>query len=194
MAYVIARVKKLKRANIAGSAAHTSRQRETLNDDPNQQNIRFIGNTDQQEKLEDLVLAKIGQYEQKQKICTDAVYCVEILLTASPSYFQLLDPTAAGCYQEERLADWLEATQQWLENEYGDCALHTAEGSNRIVRAELHLDEVTPHIHAYFVPLDENGQLRCNPFFDGQQKMQDFQESYFAAVRAAPGVRAWYSR
>ena len=62
MAYAIARVKKLKRANIAGSASHTSRQQETLNADPNQQNIRFIGNTDREEKLEDLVLAKIGQY------------------------------------------------------------------------------------------------------------------------------------
>ncbi|MGM3305126.1 MobV family relaxase [Anabaena sp. WFMT] len=182
MAYAIARVKKLKRANIAGSAAHTSRQRETLNADPNQQNIRFIGNVDREEKLEDLVLARIGQYEQKRKIRTDAVYCVEILLTASPSYFRPLDPTAAGYYQEERLADWLEATQRWLEKEYGDCAPRTAEG-NRIVRAELHLDEVTPHIHAYFVPLDENGQLRCNHFFDGRQKMRDFQESYFASVQ-----------
>ncbi|MTJ47002.1 plasmid recombination protein [Dolichospermum sp. UHCC 0259] len=204
MAYAIARVKKLKRANIAGSAAHTSRQRETLNADPNQQNIRFIGNVDREEKLEDLVLAKIGQYEQKRKIRTDAIYCVEILLTASPSYFRPLDPTAAGYYQEERLADWLEATQQWLENEYGDCVPRSAVGNstnsrvqasgehlsgkssavgNRIVRAELHLDEVTPHIHAYFVPLDENGQLRCNHFFDGRQKMRDFQESYFASVQ-----------
>ncbi|MBD2134278.1 plasmid recombination protein [Sphaerospermopsis sp. FACHB-1094] len=213
MAYAIARVKKLKRANIAGSAAHTSRQRETPNADPAKQNIRFIGNTDREEKLEDLVLAKIGQYEQKRKIRTDAVYCVEILLTASPSYFRPLDPSAAGYYEEERLADWLSATQQWLEKEYsdcansstqasgthlngnsssvGDCALHTAEGNHsphravgdRIVRAELHLDEVTPHIHAYFVPLDENGQLRCNHFFDGRQKMRDFQESYFAAVQ-----------
>ncbi|MBD2421856.1 plasmid recombination protein [Anabaena cylindrica FACHB-243] len=171
--YAIARVKKLKRANIAGSAAHTSRQRETLNADPNQKNIRFIGNVDREEKLEDLVLAKIGQYEQKRKIRTDAVYCVEILLTASPSYFRPLDPTAAGYYQEERLADWLEGTHQWLNEQYSD----------RIVRAELHLDEVTPHIHAYFVPLDENGQLRCNHFFDGRQKMRDFQESYFASVQ-----------
>ena len=99
MAYAIARVKKLKRANIAGSAAHTSRQQETLNADPNQQNIRFIGNTDREEKLEDLVLANIGQYEQKRKIRTDAVYCVEILLTASPSYFRPLDPTAAVSFQ-----------------------------------------------------------------------------------------------
>ncbi|MBD2296822.1 plasmid recombination protein [Anabaena sphaerica FACHB-251] len=182
MAYAIARVKKLKRANIAGSAAHTSRQRETPNADPAKQNIRFIGNTDREEKLEDLVLAKIGQYEQKRKIRTDAVYCVEILLTASPSYFRPLDPSAAGYYEEERLADWLSATQQWLEKEYGDCAERTAVG-DRIVRAELHLDEVTPHIHAYFVPLDENGQLRCNHFFDGRQKMRDFQESYFAAVQ-----------
>ncbi|MBD2535025.1 hypothetical protein H6G97_38630 [Nostoc flagelliforme FACHB-838] len=30
MAYAIARIKKLKRSNLAGSEAHTARQRETL--------------------------------------------------------------------------------------------------------------------------------------------------------------------
>ena len=55
-------------------------------------------------------------------------------------------------------------------------------GDDRVVRAELHLDEMTPHIHAYFVPLDEKGQLRCNHFFNGQQKMRAFQDSYYDAV------------
>jgi len=52
-----------------------------------------------------------------------------------------------------------------------------------IVRAELHLDEMTPHIHAYFVPLDDRGQLRCNHFFDGREKMREFQDSYYAAMQ-----------
>ena len=29
--------------------------------------------------------------------------------------------------------------------------------SQKIVRAELHLDESTSHIHVYLVPLDERG-------------------------------------
>lgn len=173
MAYAIARLAKLKKANLAGSADHTARTRPTPNADPTKQNIRFIGNTDPLEKLEDLVLALIKQYTQKRKIRPDAVYCVELLLTASPSYFRPDDPTNGGYYEEDRLRDWSYAVQQWLGEEYGD----------RIVRAELHLDEMTPHIHAYFVPLDDRGQLRCNHFFDGRQKMREFQDSHYAAMQ-----------
>ncbi|MCC5618619.1 plasmid recombination protein [Nostoc sp. CHAB 5836] len=173
MAYAIARLKKLKRSSIAGSGSHTSRERETPNADPSQENIRFIGSNNAEERLEDLVLAKIAEHEQKRKIRTDGVYCVEFLLSASPSYFRPDRPTQFGYYEPQKLDDWLEATHQWLADEYGE----------RIVRAELHLDEATPHIHAYFVPLDDQGQLRCNHFFDGRQKIRSFQDSYYDTMR-----------
>lgn len=173
MSYAIARLKKLKRGNISGSASHTARERETPNADPTQKNIRFIGSLNPEERLEDLVLAKIAEHEQKRKIRTDAVYCVELLLSASPSYFRPDCPTNAGYYEQQKLDDWVEATHQWLADEYG----------SRIVRAELHLDEATPHIHAYFVPLDDEGQLRCNHFFDGRQKIHEFQDSYYQTMR-----------
>ncbi|MBH8573560.1 plasmid recombination protein [Nostocaceae cyanobacterium CENA369] len=173
MAYAIARLKKLKRGNISGSASHTARERETPNANPTQKNIRFIGSLDPEERLEDLVLAKIAEHEQKRKIRTDAVYCVELLLSASPSYFRPDCPTQAGYYEPQKLDDWVEATHQWLADEYG----------SRIVRAELHLDEATPHIHAYFVPIDDEGQLRCNHFFDGRQKIHAFQDSYYDTMR-----------
>lgn len=173
MAYAIARLKKLKRGNISGSASHTARERETPNADPTQKNIRFIGSLNPEERLEDLILAKIGDSEQKRKIRTDAVYCVELLLSASPNYFRPDCPTQAGYYEPQKLDNWVEATHQWLADGYG----------SRIVRAELHLDEATPHIHAYFVPLDDHGQLRCNHFFDGRQKIQQFQDSYYHTMR-----------
>ena len=89
-----------------------------------------------------------------------------------PNIFVPLTPTNGGYYEFEQLQSWLEASQQWLKSQYDD----------RVVRAELHLDEMTPHIHAYFVPLDEKGQLRCNHFFNGRSKMRAFQDSYHDAV------------
>ncbi len=172
MPYAIARTKKLKLHNIAGSETHTARMRETPNASQELENIRLIGSTDPNERLQDSVLAKIGQYEQKRKIRTDAVYCVEILLTASPQYYRPDDPTRAGYWDEDKLNAWVEPNVKWLQENYGD----------RIVRAELHLDEATPHLHAYLVPLDDKGQLRCNHFFDGRQKMQQFQDSYHTAM------------
>jgi len=172
MAYAIARVAKLKKANLGGSGAHTSRSKDTPNADPTKQNVRFIGDINSRENLERIVLNKINQHKQKRKIRTDAVYCVEILLTASPEYFRPQDPTNGGYYEEDKVTTWLEASKKWLIEQYDD----------RVVRAELHLDEMTPHIHAYFVPLDEKGQLRCNHFFNGRQKMRAFQDSYYDAV------------
>ncbi|MBE9210580.1 plasmid recombination protein [Nostoc sp. LEGE 06077] len=170
MAYAIARIKKLKRSSLGGSEAHTARQRETPNADRNKHNIRFIGNQNSDETLDSLVIQKIG--EQKRKIRPDAVYAVEILLTASPEYFRPDCPSQAGYYEADKVQAWLTASKKWLEENYGD----------RIVRAELHLDEATPHIHAYFVPLDEQRQLRAKHFFDGRQKMRQFQDSYSAAT------------
>ncbi|MDY6900198.1 MAG: plasmid recombination protein, partial [Cyanobacteriota bacterium] len=113
MAYAIARVAKLKKTNLGGSGAHTSRSRDTPNANPTKQNIRFIGDV-VEENLEQLVMKKIGQHKQKRKIRTDAVYCVEILLTASPEYFRPQDPTNGGYYEEEQLQSWLKASEQWL--------------------------------------------------------------------------------
>ncbi|BAZ18474.1 plasmid recombinant protein (plasmid) [Calothrix sp. NIES-4071] len=172
MPYAIARTKKLKKSNIAGSEAHSARLRITPNADSSKKNIRLIGAVDPTERLQDLVLDKIAEHTQKRKIRTDAVYCVELLLTASPTYFRPDDPTCAGYWDEENLNTWTETNLQWLQETYQD----------KIVRAELHLDEATPHIHAYLVPLDDKGQLRCNHYFDGRLKMQQFQDSYHAAM------------
>ena len=180
MGYEIARTKKLKRGNLSGSAAYVERERRTPNADSQKQNLTLI-DLDPEKKLDQLVLDTIGQHEQKRKIRTDAVYCVELLLTASPDYFRPEEPTRGGHYEQEKLTAWLESTQQWLSDQYG----------NRIVRAELHLDEMTPHVHAYMVPLDEKGQLRCNHFFNGRQKMRHFQDSYFEAVQHL-GRFAWH--
>ncbi len=175
MPYAIARIAKLKQANIAGSGMHVSRGRNTPNADRSklEDNQTLIHNDDRHLSLSEVVHNKIHSVEQQRKIRTDAVYAVEILLTASPEYFRPTDPSRYGDYQAAKLTDWTQATVTWLEREYGD----------KIVRAELHLDEATPHIHAYLVPTDENGQLNCKKIFGGRAKMFAFQDSYAAATK-----------
>ncbi|MCC0178523.1 plasmid recombination protein [Waterburya agarophytonicola K14] len=170
MPHAIARIAKLKSGNVGASEQHTKRERETLNADPKITNIRFIGQPDKSENrnLETIVRDRIGD----QTIRKNGVLCVEMLLTASPEYFRPNDPSKAGYYKPERLADFRTAVHSWLDNEYGD----------RIVRAELHLDESTPHVHAYLVPLDERGKLNCRGIFGGRQKLSQFQDSYANAL------------
>lgn len=154
---------------------HVSRTRVTPNADPAKlsENQTLIHNDDRDLPLSEVVYNKIHSVHQHRKIRTDAVYAVEILLTASPEYFRPDEPSKYGAYQADKLASWVAATKKWLGDEYGD----------RIVRAELHLDEATPHIHAYLVPVDAQGQLNCKKIFGGRAKMFAFQDSYAAATK-----------
>jgi hypothetical protein len=170
MPHAIARIAKLKSGSVGASGQHTRRARETPNANPEITNIRFIGQPDSPDlpSLETIVRERIGD----QTIRKNGVLCVEMLLTASPEYFRPDDPSKAGYYEPERLADFQQTVHSWLDKEYGD----------RIVRAELHLDESTPHVHAYLVPLDERGKLNCRGLFGGREKLSQFQDSYANAL------------
>ncbi len=78
-----------------------------------------------------------------------------------------------GSYDKQRLDDFVDAVVKWLDNSWGD----------RIVKAELHLDEMTPHIHAYLVPLDERGKLNCKALFGTRAKMYQLQDSFASSVK-----------
>jgi 5S rRNA maturation endonuclease (ribonuclease M5) len=191
MAYCICRIAKLKSGGaITASEQHTLRTRETLNADLSKENERFIGNHPIHSSipLEQEVFERIG--EQPKKIRSDAVLCVEMMLTASPEYFRPDDQGRAGKWNAEQLEQWKQANYQWLNETYGE----------KIVRAELHLDESTPHIHAYLVPLDQNNKLNCKSYFGGRQKLREFQDSYAEAMapldleRGIKGSRATYTQ
>ncbi len=188
MAYGICRIQKLKAGSVSGSALHTNRERYTPNADPEKQHIRIIGEPDSPKTpdLETLVRKRIGN----QTIRKNAVLAVEFLLTASPEYFRPDDPGRAGHYEPQRLEDFQHQACEWLINNYGE----------RIVRAELHLDEATPHIHAYLVPLDEKGKLNCRALFGGSRyRLSELQDSFAQAMtplgleRGIKGSRATHT-
>jgi hypothetical protein len=171
MAYGICRIQKLKAGSVGRSGKHTSRRYDTPNADPTRQHIRIIGQPDSPNipDLEILVRQHIGD----QTIRKNAVLAVEFLLTASPGYFRPDDPSRAGYYEPKHLEDFQQSACEWLANRYGD----------RIVRAELHLDESTPHIHAYMVPLDERGKLNCRALLGGSRyRLSELQDDFADAM------------
>ncbi|MEC4813359.1 MAG: MobV family relaxase [Scytonema sp. PMC 1069.18] len=179
--YAICRIQKIKswrQLNI--SARHNARERFTPNANPAIENVRLIGL--EREDLEALFKERIGN----QKIRSNAVLGVEMLLSASPEYFRPDNPTNGGTYIPQRVDDFAIACTEWLLESYGD----------RSVRADLHLDEITPHIHAYIVPLDHKGNLNCRSLFSGRQKLSQLQDSFARAVehlgieRGVKGSRA----
>ncbi|RCJ30620.1 mobilization protein [Nostoc punctiforme NIES-2108] len=195
VALAILRVEKLKSfGNIGGSEKHTARLQDTPNADTTKKNIRLIGIEDDS-PLEVLVKNKIAN-TTLHKPRKDAVLCSDIFLSASPEYFRPDDPSNAGEWDNPRMLDFVKASRSWLVNNYGD----------KCVRAELHLDEATPHIHAYVVPINEKTkQLSHKEMFGGNGraasiKLSKLQDSYAAALaplgieRGVKGSKATHTK
>ncbi|MGB3649639.1 MAG: MobV family relaxase [Rivularia sp. (in: cyanobacteria)] len=191
----IMRVGKLKSfGNVGGSEKHTARLQDTPNADPYKENIRLIG-SDNDPSLEEIVKAKIAD-NTKHKPRKDAVLCSEIFLSASPEYFRPDNPSKAGEWDDKLMWNFTNASTKWLQENFGE----------KCVRAELHLDESTPHIHAYIVPVnDKTKKLSHKEMFggDGRQasiKMSKLQDSYASCLahlgieRGVKGSKATHTK
>jgi Plasmid recombination enzyme len=167
----IFRMSKLKSfAAIAGAEHHNRRTRTTLNSDPDrlQENFVFLGDADR--PLVELAQEKIGA----QKIRKNAVLAIDVFVSASPEYFRPEAPAKAGEWQGDRVTAWLEANEIFLAQEFG---------VGRILRAECHLDESTPHIHAVVVPLTATGKLSYRQLYGGSRtQLSALQDRAWAAV------------
>ena len=77
------------------------------------------------------------QLRLPEKRRSDAVLCIEHLITASPTW---------SGWGTEKEHEFFENSKKWLEKQYG---------SKNVVAVSIHRDETTPHLIAYVVPLDE---------------------------------------
>jgi len=164
--YAVLRVAKLKTMGEIGALGkHNERTRDTPNADGErlQENVRLAGTgdwcADAQRRLDDA-----------PTIRSNAVLAMEHVMTASREFYQQGDEGA----QAARLAEWTERSMAWLRETYGD---------KNVVAAVLHRDEITPHIQALVVPIDERGRLNAHAFTDGRAMLARMQDSYAAAVR-----------
>ncbi len=162
MSYCILRVAKLQRANVASSASHNFRERPTHNADPlrTQSNISHGPQNTKQ-----LVEAMDKRLESVTKIRKNAVCVIEYLMTASPEFFQ-----AVNIQQRD---EYLESCEQWLIERHG---------SENIICCTRHLDETSPHICAYVVPITANGKLNASHWLDGRKKLSEMQTDFADSV------------
>lgn len=161
MAYAIARIAKLKGASVGASDRHVERQRTTPNADRTKQagNVHLIGDGTPLRELVDRMIEEHGGRPRR-----DSVECVELLLEASPGYFT----EGRDKINPERVPPFVEKAVEFLRERYGE----------NCIKAVLHMDETTPHIQAFIVPIDERGKLNCKHFFGTREKLREFQDAY----------------
>lgn len=170
MAYAIMRTKKLKSMGaIARSARHTFRSAPTPNADPTKTCLnRTVG-----AKGLDQVLAAI-ECTLPKKRRKDAVLAIEYLVTASPEAFRrhggALSDLGDGYFQD---------ALKWLQAKHGKA---------NVISATIHLDESTPHLVAYVVPMTADKRLSCREFLGGPEKLRAMQSDFHAKVGAKRGL------
>jgi len=160
--YAVLRIAKVKTmGHVAGLGLHVERERETRNADEARrtQNERLAGTGDWSADV-------ARRLADAPTIRTNAVLAIEHVMTASPEFF------AAG--DERRVAAWRDASMAWLRETYGE---------RNVVAAVLHRDELTPHIQALVVPIDDHGRLNARGFIGGDRgRLSALQDSYHEAV------------
>lgn len=135
--YAILRVEKLTTVgNIAASGEHTFRERHTPNADPaiTPQN-RGVGASSAAE-LVDAIRDRVAKATERAK---DPVLALEYMITATPEAF----PAHGGTLDAKR---YLNDALTWIRQRHG---------AANVVCAHIHLDERSPHLVAYVVPLVE---------------------------------------
>ena len=170
MAYAIIRAKKLKSMGaVSRSAQHTFRMQPTPNADPALTGRNRTVGAKGSDQVLDALMRTLPSKRRK-----DAVLAIEYLVTASPEAFKRhggrLDDMGDGYF-----ADAL----KWLK---------TRHGAANVLSATVHLDESTPHMVVYVVPMTADRRLSCRDFLGGPQKLRAMQASFHAEVGAHRGL------
>lgn len=100
----------------------------------------------------------------------DAVEVVELLLSASPEFFDSIESDRRKLAAHPTFKKWVQETVAWAKKELG----------KNVVDIALHLDENSPHFHVLFVPLVE-GRL-CAKEVTSRAEMVRRQSSYADAM------------
>ncbi|WP_068039716.1 MobV family relaxase [Psychrobacter sp. P11G5] len=159
MNYAILRTAKLKTmGNIGGSLAHNYRTIETPNADPNltPKNHHTVTSPE--------VVKQAIKDRLPEKRRSDAVLCIEYLITASPEW------EGWGKSQE---TDFFKRASLWLIGKHG---------AENIAGMSIHRDVSTPHLVAYVVPIDQKGKLNCKDFLGGRVKLNQMQTDFANTV------------
>lgn len=179
MNFAIMRAKKLKTmGSVAAALQHCYRERTTPNADENRtpKNQHLVARS----TSESMGLLRQRLPEKRRK---DAVLAVEYLMSASPEWWQ----TAT----KEQKKQFFVKSFGWLARKYGKA---------NILTASIHLDETTPHLSAFVVPLTADGRLSAKEFIGNRQKMSHDQTDFAQSLaelgleRGVKGSRAKHQR
>jgi len=167
-AYCILRAEKLTSfGSITGSAMHTFREIPTPNADASRTHLNKTFGAQDAAAVREAIKARLPAKRRK-----DAVLAIEYLVTASPEWFRTASTKQQNAY--------FGAAVRWLEARHGKA---------NIVCVNMQLDETSPHLVAYVVPLTKDGRLSAKDFLGGRKVLTQMQTEFAEQVGKPVGLR-----
>lgn len=166
--FAIIRTKKLSSmGQVAASAQHLFRERETPNADQERtpENEILVGPDNAKQ------LCQAWSDQAPAKVRSNAVRAVEYLVTASPEAMKRMNRAGQDSYFREAL--------QFLQDKHG---------KENVLSAVVHRDETTPHLSVTVIPLDDRGKLNARQFLGGRDKLRQLQTDFAEQVGKTYGL------
>lgn len=166
--YCILRAEKLTSfGSIAGSAKHTSREIPTPNADASRTHLNKTFGAQDAAAVRVAIEARLPAKRRK-----DAVLAIEYLVTASPEWFRTVPTKQQNAY--------FAAAVRGLEARHGKA---------NVVCVNMQLDETSPHLVAYVVPLTKDGRLSAKDFLGGRKILTQMQTEFAEKVGKPVGLQ-----
>ncbi|NFK69452.1 hypothetical protein FDB14_17400 [Clostridium botulinum] len=152
--------KKIKSMNqFQAIEKHMEREINVLNADPKlrKYNRILIGDKN--------IYINVQKYIEGIKLRSNCNLGIDLVLTTGNGFFDNMS--------ENKREKWINANIKFLKDNFHENCIYAA----------LHLDETTPHIHSICIPkfFDKDKgiyKLQSNKYFDGIEKMRDWQDRY----------------
>lgn len=167
MGYVVCHYDKGKKGLSGGLTHHIDRTQKM--DSPNIESDLSVNNFELVEltgSIDEMAKARIEQgYKGEKAIRKDAVTSCRFILSGSHEEMVKMS--------KEELAEWAYDNYRFFADRHGE---------ENIIRAAVHLDEKTPHMHLIVVPLTSDGRLSAKDFYGKKEQLRQLQDDYAKVV------------
>ena len=162
--YAILRFAKYKGPTVSRIEAHNERTKETYASNPDidtqrsRLNFHPVKPKGKYRDVSNQIIRESGCRVRK-----DSVTAVEVLITASPEFFEEKKPREVKEFFDHAL-EFMKSRQ--------DAATY--------ISAVVHVDEKTPHMHLCFVPLTPDNRLSAKTIIGNRKKLTQWQDEFHA--------------
>ena len=169
--HAILRFAKYKGPTVSRIEAHNERTKESYASNPDiktelsKHNFHPVAPQGKYRDVSNQIIQEAGCRVRK-----DSVTAVEVLITASPEFFE----------KKGR-----KETEEFFA--YAMAFMKTKQNPNTYISAVVHVDEKTPHMHLCFVPITPDGRLSAKEIIGNKKKLTRWQDEFWSyMVRKYP--------